>query len=91
MAPKKIATQCGDGGVELIHDAEGLGVGSFFEARSSCSTAGESRPELEGRDQGRNLEIPKIVNIQDVGGQAKPCQVRQFLRLVERYELRMEN
>ncbi|MCP4654288.1 MAG: type II toxin-antitoxin system HicA family toxin [bacterium] len=39
----------------------------------------------------RNPRIPKIVNIQDVGGQAKPYQVRQFLRLVERYELRMES
>lgn len=38
----------------------------------------------------RNPEIPKIVNIQEVGGQAKPYQVRQFLRLIERYELRME-
>ena len=38
----------------------------------------------------RNPTIPKIVNIQDVGGQAKPYQVRQFLRLVERYELSME-
>ncbi len=39
----------------------------------------------------RNPRIPKIVNIQDVGGRAKPYQVRQFLRLVERYELRMES
>jgi len=39
----------------------------------------------------RNPEIPRIVNIQDVGGKAKPYQVRQFLRLVERYDLRMES
>jgi hypothetical protein len=31
------------------------------------------------------------VNIQNVGGQAKPYQVRQVLRLVERYNLRLED
>jgi len=34
--------------------------------------------------------VPEIVNLQDVGGQAKPYQVRQFLLLVERYDLRLE-
>jgi predicted RNA binding protein YcfA (HicA-like mRNA interferase family) len=29
--------------------------------------------------------IPELVNLQDVGGQTKPYQVRQVLRLVERY------
>ncbi len=31
--------------------------------------------------------VPELLNIQDVGGEAKPYQVRQFLRLVERYNL----
>jgi len=30
------------------------------------------------------------VNLQNVGGQAKACQVRQFLKLIERYNLEME-
>ncbi len=34
--------------------------------------------------------IPELVNLQDVGGEAKPYQIRQFLRLVERYDLRLE-
>jgi predicted RNA binding protein YcfA (HicA-like mRNA interferase family) len=34
--------------------------------------------------------IPELVNLQEVGGQAKPYQIRQFLRLVERYNLKME-
>ena len=34
--------------------------------------------------------IPEQVNLQDVGGQAKPYQIRQFLRLVERYGLRLD-
>jgi len=36
-------------------------------------------------------EVRELVNLQEVRGQAKPYQVRQFLRLVERYALRMEN
>lgn len=34
--------------------------------------------------------IPELVNLQNVSGQAKPYQIRQFLRLVERYNLRLE-
>ncbi len=34
--------------------------------------------------------IPELVNLQNVKGQAKPYQVRQFLRLVERYNLTLE-
>lgn len=31
----------------------------------------------------------ELVNIQDVTGMTKPYQVRQFLKLVERYNLRL--
>ncbi|MBI3576328.1 MAG: type II toxin-antitoxin system HicA family toxin [Gammaproteobacteria bacterium] len=34
--------------------------------------------------------IPEQMNLQDVGGQAKPYQIRQFLRLVERYGLKLD-
>ena len=34
--------------------------------------------------------IVELVNLQEVGGEAKPYQVRQFLRLVERYNLKLE-
>ena len=34
--------------------------------------------------------IPELVNLQNVHGEAKPYQIRQFLRLVERYNLRLE-
>ncbi len=36
-------------------------------------------------------EIPELINLQAVRGQAKPYQVRQFLRLVERYDLKLES
>lgn len=33
--------------------------------------------------------IPELVNLQEVKGKAKPYQVRQFLKIVERYNLSM--
>ena len=35
-------------------------------------------------------EVPELLNLQEVRGQAKPYQIRQFLRLVERYALEMK-
>ncbi len=35
--------------------------------------------------------IPELVNIQNVKGKAKPYQVRQFLTLIETYNLTLEN
>jgi len=32
-----------------------------------------------------------MVNLQDVYGEAKPYQLRQFLRLIERYDLKLED
>jgi len=34
--------------------------------------------------------IPELLNLQEVRGQAKPYQIRQLLRLVERYNLSLE-
>ncbi len=38
-----------------------------------------------------HTEIPELVNLQSVRGQAKPYQLRQLMRLVERYDLRLED
>lgn len=35
--------------------------------------------------------VPELVNLQNAGGDAKPYQIRQFLRLVERYNLQLED
>jgi predicted RNA binding protein YcfA (HicA-like mRNA interferase family) len=35
--------------------------------------------------------IPELVNLQEVKGEAKPYQIRQFLKLVERHNLRLED
>ncbi|MDA0747297.1 MAG: type II toxin-antitoxin system HicA family toxin [bacterium] len=36
-------------------------------------------------------KIPELVNLQNVKGEAKPYQIKQFLKIVERYNLQMEN
>jgi predicted RNA binding protein YcfA (HicA-like mRNA interferase family) len=36
-------------------------------------------------------DLPELLNVQEVRGEAKPYQIRQFLRLVERYALKLEN
>jgi len=35
--------------------------------------------------------IAELVNLQEVDGEAKPYQIRQFLRLVERHNLKLED
>ena len=32
-------------------------------------------------------DVPELVNLQNANGQAKPYQIRQFFKLVERYNL----
>jgi predicted RNA binding protein YcfA (HicA-like mRNA interferase family) len=36
-------------------------------------------------------DIPQLINLQSVHGQAKPYQIRQLVRLVERYDLRLKD
>jgi len=36
-------------------------------------------------------DVPEVVNVQSMRGEAKPYQIRQFLRLVERYNLQLED
>lgn len=35
--------------------------------------------------------LPELVNLQERNGKAKPYQVRQFLELVEQYNLQLED
>ncbi len=41
--------------------------------------------------RGQHKRVVELVNLQAVNGEAKPYQVRQFLKLVERYKLRLED
>ncbi len=61
---------------ELVALAEAFG---FRLSRTSGSHHIFSRPG-----------IPELINLQSVGGQAKPYQIRQLLRLIERYNLTLD-
>ena len=37
----------------------------------------------------KNEKVREIINIQNVDGEAKPYQIRQFLSLLEKYNLKM--
>lgn len=50
--------------------------------------------EVGGRGSHRVLarhDIPELLNLQEVRGQAKPYQVRQVAAVVRRYNLRLED
>lgn len=39
----------------------------------------------------KHSDISELVNVQNVKGQSKPYQIRQFLQLIERYNLSLED
>ncbi|MCL2004405.1 MAG: type II toxin-antitoxin system HicA family toxin [Oscillospiraceae bacterium] len=39
----------------------------------------------------KNSEINEWINLQNVNGEAKPYQIKQFLSLVEKYNLKLED
>ena len=39
----------------------------------------------------KNEAVSEIINIQNEKGEAKPYQIKQFLAIVEKYNLRMED
>jgi len=57
-----------------------VGAFGFSRSRTSGSHHIFSHPDLS-----------ELINLQEVNGQAKPYQIRQFLRLVERYNLKLED
>lgn len=36
-------------------------------------------------------QVTELINLQNVDGKAKPYQIRQFLKLVEQYNLQLED
>ena len=61
---------------DMVNLVEGVG---FSLARTSGSHHVFVHPNIR-----------EVIILQDVGGQAKPYQIRQFLRLMERYNLQLE-
>ena len=63
----------------------------FLEVRSLVEVFGFKLSRISG---GHHIfthpEMREIVNLQNVNGQAKSYQVKQFLKLVERYDLELK-
>jgi len=36
-------------------------------------------------------DLPELVNLQEVKGKAKPYQIKQLLKIIEKYNLHMED
>ena len=49
------------------------------------------RPSICWPIRPRGPDLPELVNLQELGGKAKPYQIQQFLKLVEKYNLRLED
>ncbi len=64
---------------------------SFHDARRLIEAFGFRLIRVTGSHHVFNHPgIPGLLNLQEAGGDAKAYQLRQFLRLVERYNLRLE-
>lgn len=61
---------------------------AFADMRSLAEGLGFELRRVSGSHHVSHPDIPELINLQAVRGQAKPYQIRQFLRLVERYDLR---
>ena len=60
----------------------------FLEVKSIVEAFGFNLSRISGSHNiFTRSDVSEIVNLQNVNGQAKPYQVKQFLSLVERYNL----
>ena len=83
MSLKKLLTKLARGNLHNV---------SFADLRKLVEAFGFSLVRTSGSHHiFSHAGVPEVANLQEVKGQAKPYQIRQFLRLVERYNLKMED
>ncbi len=83
MKPRKLLVRIARGTVTNV---------AFADLLSLVEDLGFERRRVSGSHHiFAHPGIPELINLQDVHGQAKPYQVRQLLRLVERYDLRLKS
>lgn len=64
----------------------------FNEIRSCVESFGFNLDRVNGSHHiFSNPEVKELVNIQNVKGNAKPYQIKQFLSIVEKYNIQMED
>lgn len=80
MNPKRLLARVAAGHMQNV---------SFGDFSALVTSFGFREARIEGSHHiFQHDNIPEQLNLQDVRGEAKPYQIRQFLRLVERYDLR---
>lgn len=63
----------------------------FAEAVACAETFGFRLARINGSHHiYAHTDVPELVNLQNVNGKAKPYQVKQLLRLIERYNPQMQ-
>ena len=83
MNRKKLMRRLASGAVENVAFSDFVGLVrscGFSLIRTSGSHHVFTHPQIR-----------ELINLQNVGGEAKPYQIRQFLRLVERYNIKTED
>jgi predicted RNA binding protein YcfA (HicA-like mRNA interferase family) len=65
---------------------------SFRDAVALVERFGFTLARVEGSHHiFKHPGVDQLLNLQEVRGDAKPYQLRQFLRLVERYNLKLDD
>ncbi|PYQ30848.1 MAG: hypothetical protein DMF56_07895 [Acidobacteria bacterium] len=65
---------------------------AFRDALALAAAFGFKVDRIEGSHHIlKHEDVAEFLNMQDVRGEAKPYQLRQFLRLVKRYDLRLRD
>jgi predicted RNA binding protein YcfA (HicA-like mRNA interferase family) len=64
----------------------------FSEAQTAIEAFGFRLARVSGSHYiYTHPDLPELINLQHVGGKAKPYQIKQFLEIVERYNLQLED
>ena len=64
----------------------------FSEAQSAIEAFGFQLARISGSHHIYiHPDVPELINLQNVNGMAKPYQIKQFLEIVERYNLKLED
>ena len=83
MNPRKLLRRLADGNLQNV---------SFADIRKLAEGFGFRLSRISGSHHiFIHANVSELLNLQEVHGEAKPYQIRQFLRLVERYDLKLED
>lgn len=64
----------------------------FSEAQTAIEAFGFQLTRVSGSHHIYiHPDVPELINLQNVNGKAKSYQIKQFLEIVERYNLRLED